>query len=69
MVNENNLRDRLEMARASGDFPNDEDPADWARYVVSIGLGMAVRAASGASREELQRVVDVSLRSWPTVPR
>ncbi|MFD0464830.1 hypothetical protein ACFQY9_26350 [Microvirga aerilata] len=69
MVNENNLRDRLETARAGGDFPSDEDPADWARYVVSIGLGMAVRAASGASREELQRVVDVALRGWPTLPR
>jgi AcrR family transcriptional regulator len=69
IVNENNLRDRLETARAGGDFPSDEDPADWARYVVSIGLGMAVRAASGASREELQRVVDVAMRSWPTVPR
>jgi AcrR family transcriptional regulator len=31
MVNENNLRDRLEKARCNGDFPEDEDPADWAR--------------------------------------
>ncbi len=69
MVNENNLRDRLEKARSDGDFPSDEDPADWARYVVSVGLGMAVRAASGTSREELQRVVDVAMRNWPTVPR
>jgi AcrR family transcriptional regulator len=67
MVNENNLRGRLEQARSAGDFPNDEDPADWARYVVSIGLGMAVKAASGASREELHRVVDFAMRGWPTV--
>src|SRR5690349_10833098 len=65
MVNENNLRDRLQKARDEGDFPRDEDPADWARYVVSVGLGMAVRAASGASREELHRVADVAMRSWP----
>jgi AcrR family transcriptional regulator len=67
MVNENNLRGRLEQARSAGDFPNDEDPADWARYVVSIGLGMAVKAASGASREELHRVVGFAMRGWPTV--
>ena len=66
MVNENNLRDRLEQARSNGEFPKDEDPADWARYVVSVGLGMAVKAASGASREELHRVVDFTMRGWPT---
>jgi AcrR family transcriptional regulator len=66
MVNENNLRDRLEQARSNGDFPKDEDPSDWARYVVSVGLGMAVKAASGASREELHRVVDFAMRGWPT---
>ena len=66
MVNENNLRDRLDKARSDGDFPDDEDPTDWARYIVSVGLGMAVRAASGASREELHRVVDVAMRTWPT---
>ncbi len=67
MVNENNLRGRLEQGRSASDFPSDEDPADWARFVVSIGLGMAVKAASGASREELHRVVDFAMRGWPTV--
>lgn len=65
MVTENNLRDRLEKARSDGDFPKDEDTIDWARYVVSIGLGMAVMAASGASREQLHRVADFALRGWP----
>jgi AcrR family transcriptional regulator len=67
MVNENNLQDRLEQARSNGDFPQEEDPADWARYIVSIGLGMAVKAASGASRGELHRVVDFAMRGWPMV--
>jgi len=67
IVNENNLRDRLEQARSNGDFPKNEDPTDWARYVLSIGLGMAVKAASGASREELHRIVDFAMRGWPTV--
>jgi AcrR family transcriptional regulator len=64
-INENNLRLRLEKARSDGDFPADEDPAAWAGYVVSVGLGMAVKAASGASREELYGVVDFAMRGWP----
>jgi len=65
MVNEKNLCDRLERARSQDDFPKDESPADWARYVVSVSLGMAVEATSGASREELYRVVDFAMRAWP----
>jgi AcrR family transcriptional regulator len=65
MLNEKNLCARLEKARADGDFPEDESPADWARYVMSVALGMAVKAASGASRDELYRVVDFAMRSWP----
>jgi AcrR family transcriptional regulator len=64
-INENNLRARLERAHTEGDFPPDEDPGDWARFVVSIGLGMAVKATSGASRDELYRVVDFAMRGWP----
>jgi len=35
-------------------LPADSNPADLARYVVTVSQGMAVQAASGASREELQ---------------
>jgi AcrR family transcriptional regulator len=59
------LRQRLERAIADGDLPADADPADLARYVTTISQGMAVQAAGGASREELQRVVAMALRAWP----
>jgi AcrR family transcriptional regulator len=59
------LRQRLERARTGGDLPADADPADLARYVTTVAQGMAVQAASGASREELRRVVEMALRAWP----
>ena len=59
------LRQRLERAIADGDLPADADAADLARYVTTVSQGMAVQAAGGASREELQRVVEMALRAWP----
>ncbi|MBM7851131.1 AcrR family transcriptional regulator [Methylopila capsulata] len=64
-LNEETLRRRLERAAAEGEFSADEDPADWARYVMSVGLGMAVKAAAGATRCELHRVADIALRALP----
>jgi len=60
------LRQRLERARAAGDLPADADPADLARYVTVVVYGIAVQAAGGASREELQGVAETALRAWPT---
>lgn len=59
------LRVRFERAVAEGDLPPDVDPADLARYVACVGHGMAVQAAGGASREELERVAQIALRAWP----
>jgi len=59
------VRRRFERARAEGDLPADSDPADLARYVVTVLRGMAVQAAGGAGREELRRVAEMALRAWP----
>jgi len=59
------VRRRFKRAKAEADLPADSNPADLARYVVTISHGMAVQAASGASREELQRVVRTAMRAWP----
>lgn len=48
-----------------GELSPGEDPADWARYVMSIGLGMAVRAASGSPRGELETVGRMALLALP----
>jgi AcrR family transcriptional regulator len=59
------LRERLERAKDEGDLPADADPADLARYVMTMAQGMAVQAKAGASRADLHRVVEMALRAWP----
>jgi AcrR family transcriptional regulator len=59
------LRRRLARAKAEGDLPPESNPADLARYVVTVIRGMAVQAAGGASRNELRHVVRLALRAWP----
>jgi AcrR family transcriptional regulator len=59
------LRERFERAVEDGDLPPDADPALLARYVTALAYGIAVQAASGVSRGELQDMVDSCLRTWP----
>ena len=44
------------------DLDPDEGVTDYIRTIV---YGMAVKAASGATREELERVIEVTMRAWP----
>lgn len=60
------VRRRFERAKAEGDLPEDANPADLARYVVTVHQGMAVQAAGGASRRDLLRVAQVVLDNWPS---
>ena len=59
------LRKRFRQAAEEGDLPPDADPALLARYVMTVSNGIAVQAASGATRDELQQVADTALRNWP----
>jgi len=59
------LRERFERAKVDGDLPAGAHPGDLARYVMAVMHGMSVQSAGGASREELQGVIDLSLRAWP----
>ncbi len=58
------VRRRFKRAKAEGDLPADSNPADLARYVVTVSQGMAVQAAGGASRQELQRIAWMATRAW-----
>jgi AcrR family transcriptional regulator len=59
------VRRRFARAKAEGDLPADANPADLARYVAAILHGMAVEAASGASRPELRRIAEMASRVLP----
>ncbi|HEX8404750.1 MAG TPA: TetR/AcrR family transcriptional regulator [Duganella sp.] len=59
------LRERFEQAKVDGDLPADSCSGQMARYVMTVSNGMAVQAAAGATRQQLQEVVDQVLRGWP----
>src|ERR1700680_1561830 len=59
------LRRRFQRAKEEGDLAADTNPADLSRYVITISQGMAVQAAGGGSRADLQRGVATAMRSWP----
>jgi AcrR family transcriptional regulator len=56
---------RLERAKAEGDLPPDADASDLARFVATVLQGMAVQAAGGATRSQLERVIRTALHAWP----
>jgi AcrR family transcriptional regulator len=59
------IRRRFQRAINEGDLPASADASVLARFVATVMHGMAVQAASGASRMELVRVKDMFLRMWP----
>ncbi|MBN9587007.1 MAG: TetR/AcrR family transcriptional regulator [Afipia sp.] len=64
---ENDLRLRLERAKAEGDLPASADAAVLARYLATMSQGIAVQAVGGATRPELKKVVAMVLATWPPV--
>ncbi len=60
------LRERLDRARHERDLPDESDPEALAGFLEAVVQGMAVMAATGASRETLYGVVRTSLEAWPS---
>jgi len=48
-----------------GDLPKDVNPKDLARYVLIVLNGLGVQAANRATQKEMNRAVDLALRSMP----
>jgi AcrR family transcriptional regulator len=62
---EDDLRRRFQRAVDEGDLPQDTNATDLSRYVCAILQGMAVQAIGGASRDDLRRVAELTMRNWP----
>ncbi|MDR7320498.1 AcrR family transcriptional regulator [Catenuloplanes niger] len=59
------LRDRFRRAADDGDLPAGTDPDTLAGYLVTLANGIAVQAAGGTGRDDLQRLADTVLRVFP----
>ncbi len=59
------LVERFRQAQRDGDLPDHVDPENLTLYLYAVLQGMAVQSGSGATRAELERVVDTSLMMWP----
>lgn len=62
---EQDLRQRCERAIAEGDLPQGSDAADLAAYLSAFLQGMAVQAVGGTTREQLRKIAEMALRTWP----
>jgi hypothetical protein len=60
------LRARFARAKAEGDLPKNSNPPRWPAMSTLV-LGISMQAASGMKREELLRIVENTLRAWPTL--
>ncbi len=63
---ENALRQRFELAQTQSDLPQDINPSELAKYIVTIHQGLSVQATSGATRKELMAVIKIALSTWPS---
>jgi hypothetical protein len=59
------LRRRFEHAAALGDLPPRADPHLLARYLMTVVNGIAVQAAGGVPRSNLELVGELALRNLP----
>jgi AcrR family transcriptional regulator len=60
------LVDRFRRAQREGDLPDHIEPEGLTQYLYALLQGMAIQAGSGATRADLERVVNISLLVWPT---
>ena len=61
------LTERFERAKAEGDLPAHVDTEGLMRVLIAMLQGISVQANQGATREELNRLVESGLALWPSV--
>lgn len=64
---EEDLRLRLDRAQAEGDLPATADATVLARYLATVMQGIAVQAVGGTARDDLKKIVEMVLVTWPPV--
>lgn len=57
--------ERFQRAKDEGDLPDDVDIEGLTNFLAAILQGMAVQAGAGASRAELEKLIETGLALWP----
>jgi AcrR family transcriptional regulator len=60
------LCSRLERAKAEGDLPPGSDVEGLCAFLIAILQGLSLQGGNGASKQQLEGLVDTSLRLWPS---
>src|SRR5579859_1123204 len=60
------LRERLLRAQREGELPASVDAKALASYYMTLMRGMSVESSAGATRRELQNVVELAMNAWPS---
>jgi AcrR family transcriptional regulator len=60
------LRARLAEAVSIGDLPPNSDVDELTRYLLVLGTGLAFDAQAGATRTQLQQVIERAMVAWPS---
>jgi len=60
------LTERFERAKAEGDLPAHVDAHGLMRVLIALLQGISVQANQGATREELDHLVETGLSLWPS---
>jgi AcrR family transcriptional regulator len=63
---ESHFAERFQRAIDEGDLSRDEDARELAKYLATVTSGLAVQAASGATRAELMPIAERALAAFPT---
>jgi AcrR family transcriptional regulator len=59
------IRQRFERAVQEGDLPKGTDCTALARYIATVLHGLSVEAVSGATKMELESVIELAMKAWP----
>lgn len=60
------LIERFQRAKEEGDLPAHVDPEGLMRVLIAMLQGISVQANQGATRSELERLVESGLALWPS---
>lgn len=56
------VKRRFEQAKEAGELPADTDPGAYARYLETLIQGLGVQGARGATKAEMNKMVDLALK-------